>query len=66
MMTMLCTLLIGGGLVLCGFFLGAWTAIRACSKCVVDPHHNPKVVRAMIRCGVPLEVFYNSKKWWDP
>jgi uncharacterized protein YneF (UPF0154 family) len=62
--TALCTILIGGGLVFCGFFLGAWAAIRACSKCVVDPHYNPKVVRAMIRSGVPPEVFFNQKKWW--
>jgi len=64
-MTMLCTLLIGGGLVLCGFFLGAWAAIRACSKCVVDPHFNPKVVRAMIYQGVPPEVFYLKPRWWE-
>lgn len=64
-MTLLCTLLIGGGLLLCGFLLGAAAAVRACAKCVQDPYSNIKVTQAMIRMGASPDVFFNREKWWN-
>jgi len=60
-MTPVLAILIGLGLVLCGFLLGAIAGIKGSVKAIQRPWDYPKVVNAMLYQGAPPHIFEPRK-----